>query len=500
VGRVIAPQPDAAVDGSAVGVGIPPSVPATVAAVVASDLPARRPHLATVRVLVSAVAGAVLVGYAAVVALVSLLSTTANVDWSLATTLRSAAPLWLAAHQVPLTITVPGGVPAPLGVLPLLPTLGLAVLVARAAAGVTARLDWRTPAQLGTLAVTFAAAHAAIGTAVAIAEPTGRMTASPAAAAVGCAALSGVAAMWGGLRAAGFSRVALSFVPAWAVRGVLAGLSGLVGLIAAGALCTFGGLLVSAGTARDVLASWSGAPGGEFGVTALSIAYLPNAIVGALSWVAGPGLSIGAVSVTPFGTSVGDLPAVPLLAALPESGPAPWRVMVFVLPVLAGLLVARRCRRLGGDRTERLNAVVVAGAVAAVGCFALAAVAGGRLGGGVFDPVRIPSASLAIAVFVWIVLPAGMVVGLSDRAAAGVDTGVEDPDDHDPEHGDDLIGHDPDNDDPADTLDDAVGDRLGDPGPAVAGADEGVDVGVGVGVGRQDKGSGVDAGDESPPA
>ncbi len=438
VDLVTAPRPEAPVDaersmladGPVVGVD-------TLPAVVLELLVTGPSRAVVVRVLVSAVVGPVLAGYAVVVALVTLLSSTAGVDWSPATTLRAAAPLWLAAHQVPLTITVPGGMPAPLGALPLLPTLGLAVLVARAAAGATARLDLRTPARLAGMATVFAAVHAALGAAIAFAEPTTRMTASPVAAAAGCATVAWLAALWGGLRAVGFSSVALAVLPAWAVRGVLAGLSGLVGLLAAGAVCTFAALAFSAGTVREVLASWSGAAGGQFGVTALSVAYLPNAIVGALSWAAGPGLSIGAVSVTPFGTSVGDLPAVPLLAALPESGPAPWRALVFALPLLAGVLVARRCRRLGGDPTERLNAVVTAAATAAVGCFALAVLAGGRLGGGAFDPVRVPSASLALAVFVWIVLPAGLIVGLTYRPARVVEeagSGYDEPDDDGPGH------------------------------------------------------------------
>lgn len=381
-----------------------------------------------VRTLVGAVAGPVLASYAAVVALVSLLATTASAEWSAVATLSTAAPLWLAVHQVPLTITLTSGGAAPLGVLPLLPTLGLAVLVARAAAGVAARLDWQAPVQLGLLAVVFAASHSALGVVVALVEPADRMTAAPWSAALWCAATSGLAAAWGGLRAAGFSRIGLALLPAWAVRGVLAGLAGLVALVGVGAVCTFAGLALSAGTVREILASWGGSPGAEFGVTVVSVAYLPNAIVGALSWAAGPGLSVGAVSATLPGTTAGVLPPLPLLAALPEPGAAPWRVLVMVLPLLAGLLVARRCRQLSRvgaadgaagpavqDGVAALFSVATAGVVAAAGCFVLAVMAGGSLGGGAFDPVRIPAISLAAAAFGWIVLPAGLVVALATR-------------------------------------------------------------------------------------
>jgi hypothetical protein len=372
--------------------------------------------LVTGRVLGAALAGPVLAGYAVTVALVALLSATADARWSVATTARAAAPLWLAAHQVPLTVTVPGGPAAPLGVLPMLPTLGLVLLVAWAAAGVVARLDWRTPGRIAGLAAVFAATHAGLGVLVALVEPTARMTAAPVTAGFGCAAVAGLAAAAGGLRAAGV-RMLASALPPWAVRGTFAGLAGVAWLLAAGALCTFGGLVLSAGTVRSIIAGWGGTAGGEFGVTVLSVAYLPNAVVAGTSWLAGPGLSIGAVSVTPFGTGDGVLPAVPLLAAIPEAQPAPWRLLVFVLPVLVGLLVGRRCRWPGSHRTDRLHATVTAGVVAAAGCFVLAVLAGGRLGGGVFDPVRIPPSSLAVAVFGWIVLPAALVVAFRGRAA-----------------------------------------------------------------------------------
>jgi len=372
-----------------------------------------------VRVLLAAVTGPVLASYAATVALVALLSVTAGAEWSLAGTLRAAVPFWLAAHQVPLSITAPGAAAAPFGVLPLLPTVGLAVLVARSAGGAAVRLGWYEPVRLGLLAAVFGGVHGGLGLLVAVLAPSSRIAAAPAHALLGCAVISAMAATCGGMRAARLDTVASPLLPPWAVRGVRAGLAGLAALLAAGALCTFGGLLLSAATAHEVLAGWGGAIGGQFGVTALSIAYLPNAAVAALSWTSGPGLSVGAVSVTPFSTTAGPLPAVPLLAALPEPGPAPWRVLVFALPLLAGVLVARHCRRIPGDPTDRLHAVVTAGAVASSGCFVLAILAGGRLGGGAFDPVRIPPASLAIAVFVWLVLPAGLIVGLADRSTRG---------------------------------------------------------------------------------
>ena len=438
------------------------------------------------RVLLAAVAGPVLASYAITVALVALLSTTANAPWSLAGTLRASAPFWLAVHQVPLMITSAGGVVAPLGVLPLLPTIGLAVLVACSAGNAAARLGWQTPGQLAALVATFGGVHGVLGASVAVLQPSPRMAAAPVHA-LFCAFVAGLAAAIGGVRAARLAALASPLLPAWVVPGVRAGLVGLAALLTGGVLCTLGGLLLSAGAVHDVLIGWAGAPGGRLGVTVLSIAYLPNAAVAALSWTTGPGLSVGAVSVTAFGTTAGALPAVPLFAALPDSGPAPSRILVFVLPALAGVLVGRCCRRTCGDLTDRLHSVVTAGAVAAASCSVLAILAGGRLGGGAFDPVRIPAASVAVAVFAWLVLPAGMIVGLTDRSSRSsgiLDDASADADAPVPSDGNPLpdVEDDLSSDVEADVLSDAAVGLLSDVGDDVL-SDVDADVLTGVDAG-----------------
>jgi hypothetical protein len=160
--------------------------------------------------------------------------------------------------------------------------------------------------------------------------------------------------------------------------------------------------------------------GGALGLTLLSIAYLPNAVVGGASWLLGPGVDVGLGAWTPFGGAPGELPPFPLFAALPTVRSPGWAVVVVVVPVVLGLIVGGICRTaLGPTATgpDRLRAVGVAAGAAAVASAVVALVVGGRLSGGDFDPVSVPAGYVLLAVAVWIGGPAA-VVALVQRGGA----------------------------------------------------------------------------------
>jgi hypothetical protein len=115
-----------------------------------------------------------------------------------------------------------------------------------------------------------------------------------------------------------------------------------------------------------------------------SVALAPNAAVFGTAWLLGPGFALGAgTSVTLTGTSVGALPAIPLLAAVPAQPPGPARLLL-VVPLLVGgavgLLVARRHPTLAPRAAAALAATAggLGGAALAVAAWA----AGGPLGPG----------------------------------------------------------------------------------------------------------------------
>ncbi|GAA3842243.1 hypothetical protein GCM10022243_05790 [Saccharothrix violaceirubra] len=356
-----------------------------------------------VRVLTLTAAGSVVIGYAAVAALLALVSSTAaHAAFSTTGVLAAAAPGWLAAHHVPLRFD--GG---QLGVLPLLPTALVMLLVHRAAASAADRLGLFEPLQARAVVLGIAGAHATVGGLIAflMGDEGEGVRATPAVAFFGCAAVSGVAALSGVAQRCGLVDLLFERVDPVARRGLRAAALGLSALVAAGALMFAVGLLVSWSTTSLL---FDGTVGTGLGLFLLCLAYLPNALVGAVSFVVGSGFSIGVVQVGPLSSTGGPVPAVPLLAALPEQHVAVLP-LVLILPGAVGVLVGWSLRDAAGRPAARARAVLVAAVASAVVVLVLAAVAGGALGGGVFNPVTIPAGLLALLTFGWVLVPGGIV-------------------------------------------------------------------------------------------
>ncbi|HEY6423429.1 MAG TPA: DUF6350 family protein [Pseudonocardiaceae bacterium] len=348
-------------------------------------------------------------GYLGAVALLALLTAAANGSRSsLAGAAQAGAAGWLVAHHVPLTVDG-----APLGVLPLLPTLLIGVLVARGAARVGSRSGIQTPADAGWVAAAIACTHGVLGAVLALLAVPVTVTADPGQAAVGCALVAGVAAGLGLAQRCGLLPAALRRAPGWVRPGLVAGGWGLGVLLTAGLATVLVALVMSAPAV--VQASGSDA-GSALGLTVLSIGYLPNAAIAGLSWLAGPGFSVGALSVSPVAIHAGPVPTIPLLAALPQGPVQPWWGVVLAVPLLVGAAVGRRCVAAGPDLVSRLQVLGAAAAVVALGSAMLATLAGGRLGGAAFDPVDVPAGALAVAVLAATLLGGGAATLLSSPA------------------------------------------------------------------------------------
>ncbi len=131
---------------------------------------------------------------------------------------------------------------------------------------------------------------------------------------------------------------------------------------------------------------------GGIAITVGQAAFLPNLVIWAASWLIGPGFALGTgSSVSPFGTSLGPVPAVPVLGALPSSHELSWGFLGLLVPLVAAFLVAvlvrRRLVRQLGDGS-RAGWLVLAGLIAGAAggviigllCWASAGAAGpGRL-------------------------------------------------------------------------------------------------------------------------
>ncbi len=142
----------------------------------------------------------------------------------------------------------------------------------------------------------------------------------------------------------------------------------------------------------QVIALYEGAHGGVIGGLALTIgqiALLPNAVAWAASWFVGPGFALGAGSaISPLGTSIGPMPAIPFLGALP-TGDGAFAFVGILVPVVASFVVVTLFRdrieeALGRDDTLvlRIVAGVATGVVAGLALGLAAAFSAGSAGPG----------------------------------------------------------------------------------------------------------------------
>lgn len=386
-----------------------------------ADVPPTEPELGPgdrFRLLGTTALASVLLSLLASAVVAGLAGLTAGAPWHPGGLIRAAVPLWLAAHQVPLVVD---GVP--LGVLPLLPTLGLGVAIGALATRLTRRLGGRAREDGSAVIATLGGTHASVAV-LATALPADPAPASPWGALLGAGIVAAVAAALGTLRVTGVPAW-WPGLPLWLRTGLAAAREGACALASAGALLLFAALLVSVGEVHARLVAGPPEFGAGLGLIVLSLCYLPNALVVSVSWLAGPGVSIGAATASPLFTSAGPLPAVPLMAAMPLERPPGWTALVFLLPMLVGALVGRRCR--DADQAEplrRLPAVGVAAGVVAVGAALLAAVVSGSLAGGPFDPVVLPAIGLAAALLGWVGVPALAVVLLPGYRGHGRSKGL----------------------------------------------------------------------------
>lgn len=383
------------------------------------------------RVLLAAAALPVLVGYVGVAAVLAAVAAAADLSYFSGTgAVIAAAPGWLAAYQVPVSIQS-----QELGVLPLTATLAVCVLVGKVAQRAAARLEHTHPSHSLVVIGVIACAHGLAGLAIAITIPPGSVEVDSLAAAVVPALLAGLSATLGVARGCGLYTYVRGYIGDAAAAGIRAGILGLVGLLAAGGLVLTIAAAISAVRMAEMFASHVPDVGSGFGMLMLSIGYLPNAVLATLAFIVGPGFSLGSVSVNPFGMSGGALPPVPLFAAMPE-GHVDWWAAFFVLPAAVGVLVGLMLRRSSAQPLVRLRSVGVVGVCAGFGCLVLVSAAGGRLGEGQFEAVIVPAGAVSLSAVGWLVAPAAIVVWFGGpRPDRSGESAAADPvDDHEAEY------------------------------------------------------------------
>jgi hypothetical protein len=156
---------------------------------------------------------------------------------------------------------------------------------------------------------------------------------------------------------------------------------------------------------------------GGVALTAGQLSLLPNLVVWAASWLVGPGFALGAGShVSPVGTAVGPIPAVPVLGALPTSDSAFGFAGVLV-PVVAAFFLGVAVRPALSRALAWVGPLAVLGVAAGGGIVGgvvlglLAAAAGGAAGPGRLAAVG-PDA-LVVGLVAALEFAVGIAVGLA---------------------------------------------------------------------------------------
>jgi hypothetical protein len=312
---------------------------------------------------------------------------------------RLAGRLWLLAQGGGLTL--PSG---PLVLAPLLLTLAIAWGLSRAGRGVVRACDVREVRALAAVTGALAATHGLVAVLVGVAVDGPGADVHLLRCALGSAALAALAAGWGSVRESGVLDPALDRLPA-PVRPVLhAVLAGFLTAVALGLAVVAVALASDTRGYATLSGALGGAGAGAVGLLALGVLLLPNAAAAAIGLAAGPGFVVGTGTlVSVHGVTLGAVPALPLLAALPDTQAVPLVAFVSqVVPALAGLVAGVTLgRRLddadGGSVTAGLWGVLT-GALLGLACGLFAWAAGGSLGDGALADVGAPGVATGLAV------------------------------------------------------------------------------------------------------
>ncbi|MFB6990813.1 MULTISPECIES: DUF6350 family protein [unclassified Streptomyces] len=341
---------------------------------------------------------------------------------------HASAGLWLLAHGAELIrADTLSGVPAPVGLVPLLLAVVPVWLVHRAARDTLEVHEGRqAPSAAGAFAM-ITSGYLLIGAAVALYARGGSLSVHvaslffPSAVVVAGAAAAGIwtaagrpigpPPSWAPVRV--HEELARSRFREYADTVARSAAAGVAMLLGGGALLVAVSLVWHAQPAQQSFIQLSGDLAGRVSVLLLALVLVPNAAVWGAAYGLGPGFALGTAStVSPLAfTGRPARPVFPLLAAVPDQGPATFLNWAAVaVPVAAGVTVAwftvRRAAPADAGREEAWSPgeTALSAGLAALGCgvgtAVLAGVAGGPLGTGAlaqFGPVWWLTGAAALA-------------------------------------------------------------------------------------------------------
>ncbi len=364
--------------------------------------------------LVRVAFGPSLVAMVIIAAVVLLQLLIANSDMTGA--FGAIASIWLAVHQVPISI---GG--RELGVLPLLPVLLMVWGVARATAAAVPSeraswfvLRWIVASALGGPLLLTAIALAVIHDASSVLAQL--QTPDALRAFVSVLLVHSIGAAIGMGSRVGQRALADVSAPTWlpdAIRAAGAGVLALFGL--AGAVTALS-LVVHWSTMHDLFGI-TDSLFGQLSLTILSILYAPNVIVGTTALAVGSSAHVGFATFSSFTVFGGDIPALPILAAAPTPPLGPVWVALMIIGAASGVALGQQCARRPMWVLPALAKLATASALAAAAMALFALAGSGALGN--FGQVGIEQLTFGPGVFLWFFVVGGATVvmagGLTQR-------------------------------------------------------------------------------------
>jgi hypothetical protein len=346
-------------------------------------------------------AAAVTTGWAAVVSLgpvlvvVFLARLASDADAQFGQVLRIGLAGWLFAHGVELRTAI-----GPLGLTPLALTVLAVWRVARAGVHTTRAIGGRrkgTPRVALIAAAAVAVVYGLLGAAVAMLATMPGLTVPASSAGLTLGVFGFVAALGGAALESGAHGWLARRAPLPVRDATRTGLIAALLILGAGAAAAGTSLALSGAAASKVLAAYHTGVAGQVGLSLLCFAYAPNIAIWAASYVIGPGFALGTGTVVSVAqVSLGTVPALPVLAAVPARPQSGWGGLLLAVPLAAGmaagwLLARRRLRAAGVMRGDKAAVATGESTGPRVGWSSLLAAA--ALAG--------PAAGIALALAAW---------------------------------------------------------------------------------------------------
>jgi uncharacterized protein DUF6350 len=309
------------------------------------------------------------------------------------------ASMWLGVHQVPVSI---GG--RELGVMPLLPVLAMVWGTARTTAAATSGqaswfvTRWVVAAALGgpllIAAISLAVIHDAASVLTELQTPNALRAFS------GVLAVHAIGAVIGVSSRIGRRTLTASPLPTWLPDAVRAAAAGVLALFGLSGVVMVGSLVVHWSTMHDLYAI-TDSVFGQFSLTVLSMLYAPNVMVGTAAVAVGSSAHVGLATFSSFTVFGGDIPALPVLAAVPSPPLGPVWVALLIVAAASAVAVGQQCARRPLPLVPAVGKLIVAAAIAALAMALLGFAGGGQLGN--FGDVGVEQSTFAPAVFLWFV-------------------------------------------------------------------------------------------------